>query len=689
MKLIQKPLRYIKGIGPKKEELLKKIGIYNIKDLLYYFPFRYEDRRNFKKIKELVDGEFCVIKGKVLARNFRKIPYFVKNTHIRSIFNILFEDESGIIDCVWFNQPYLVDIIKVGDNLIIYGKVTKTGNKLQLVCPEYEKSDNDENFLNLGRIVGIYKLTSSLTQKFLRKLIFNTLENAKKELIDPLPFDIRKEKNFPNVIKSLEQMHFPSSLKEAQIARERFIFEELFFAQVLVYLRKANRRMQKTVSIKVEPRVLEKVKNNLGFSLTSSQSKAIFEIINDLSKPFPMHRLLQGEVGCGKTVVVSFAIAATCFCGFQVAFMVPTEILAYQHKDTLERILKGFGFKIEVLVSSFGTRKIKQIKKDLEDGKIDIIIGTHALIQEEVKFKNLALVIIDEQHKFGVAQRALLPKKGINPHCLIMSATPIPRSLALSLYGDLELSVIRELPFGRIKPKTILYSENDREKVYEFLESKLKENRQVYIIYPVIEETEEQDLKSLEAMHEKIKNRFFKFTVGKLYSSLPQEEKINTIKEFIENKINILVSTTVVEVGMNIENATVMVVENPERFGLAQLHQLRGRIQRSNHQPYFILIGKEDYPMNAKKRLEIITKIDDGFKIAEEDLILRGPGDLFGLSQHGFPDLNIANPIRDLEILKEARLYAYRVIKSDPYLNLPQHKCIAEYLNFWFKKSTK
>ncbi|MCM8819869.1 MAG: ATP-dependent DNA helicase RecG [Candidatus Omnitrophica bacterium] len=603
MKLIEKPLRYIKGIGPKKEEIFKKIGIYNIRDLLYYFPFRYEDRRNFKKIKDLVVGEFCVIKGKVLARNFKKIPYFVKNTHIRSIFNILFEDESGIIDCVWFNQPYLVDIIKVGDSLVIYGKVTKVGNKLQFICPEYEKLDKDENFLNLGRIVGVYKLTSSLTQKFLRKLIFNTLESAKKELIDPLPFDIRKEKNFPNIIKGLEQIHFPSSQEEAQRARERFIFEELFFSQLLVYLRKANKRMQKTVPIKVEPEVLERVKENLGFSLTSSQSKVVSEIINDLSRPYPMHRLLQGDVGCGKTVVVSFAIAATCFCGFQVAFMVPTEILAYQHKDTLEKILRGFGFMIEILVSSLGTKKIKQIHQDLQDGKIDIIIGTHALIQEDVKFKNLALVIIDEQHKFGVAQRTLLPKKGINPHCLVMSATPIPRSLALSLYGDLELSVIKELPSGRIKPKTILYSESDREKVYEFLESKLKENRQVYIIYPVIEETEIEDLKSLEVMYEKIKRRFFNFNVGKFYGSLPQEEKLKTIKDFRENKINILVSTTVVEVGVNIENATVMVVENPERFGLAQLHQLRGRIQRSCHQPYFIIIGRDDYPENVKKAI--------------------------------------------------------------------------------------
>ena len=517
-------------------------------------------------------------------------------------------------------------------------------------------------------------------------MIFSCLERYKTNLADPLPFNIRKEKNFFNIATSLSEIHFPSSFENAKLARERFIFQELFFSQILVYLRKAKHHIQEGPKFIIREELINKIKENLGFLLTKAQQKALFSILNDFKKPFPMHRLLQGDVGCGKTVVAAFGIAICADSGYQAALMVPTEVLAYQHKETLEKILNGLNFKIEVLTSSLGKGKIELIRKRLLGGDIDIIIGTHALIQEETKFRNLGFVVIDEEHRFGVAQRALLPQKGKNPHFLIMSATPIPRSLALSLYGDFELSIIDELPKGRLLPKTIRVKEEKRSWVYDFLREKIKEGRQAYIIYPVIEETEDEDLKSLYEMYEKLKEEFFDFSVEMFHGRLPFNKKLEIINNFKEKKIDILLSTTVIEVGVNIENANIMVVENPERFGLAQLHQLRGRIQRWIYQPYFFLMeSKDNYSEEAEKRLDIIANTNDGFKIAEEDLKLRGPGDFFGYKQHGYPQLKIANPIKDLDILKEARLFAYKIIKSDPQLKDPSNRCIREYLNIYFK----
>jgi ATP-dependent DNA helicase RecG len=577
----------------------------------------------------------------------------------------------------------------VGDELILYGKPKISGKKLQFICPEYELIEQGEDSLNLGRIMGIYHSTPALSQKFLRKIIFLALGMIKKDLVDPLPFDIRREKNFPNIVKSIEEIHFPSSFEAAESARERFIFEELFFSQVLVYLRKAKQRLQAGMPFKANEEVLAKIRKNLNFQLTASQEQALSQIISDLQKPYPMHRLLQGDVGCGKTVVSAFALALCAASGFQAAFMVPTEVLAYQHKETFKNLFKGLNFTIELLVSSLNSKKIKKVHDDLKEGKIDIIVGTHALIQEEVQFKALGLAVIDEQHKFGVAQRAMLPKKGkLNPHYLVMSATPIPRTLALSLYGDLDLSVIRELPQGRIQPHTVLVKEEKRKEIYDFLRKKLKEGRQAYIIYPVIEESEDKDLQSLEIMYAAIAKEFPDFCVGMFHGRLRPEKKLAIIRDFKEKKIDILVSTTVVEVGVDIENSTVMMVENPERFGLAQLHQLRGRIQRSGFEPDFILIAKDEYPEAVSQRLMVIATVNDGFAIAEEDLKLRGPGDFFGHLQHGLPYLRIANPLRDLEILKDARLCAYHVIRKDPHLESPTHRSIRQHLDFWFKGNT-
>lgn len=685
-------IRYLKGIGPRREAIFNDLGVRSVKDLLYYFPFRYQDRRNFKKIKDLEVDEFSVIKGKVRTTKLKQFPFFLRSKlkKLKSVFEAILEDETGSIRCTWFNQAYLSETIKAGVSLVIYGKLKVGSSGRQIIAPEYAIEEGGET-LGSGKIIGIYRLPSEFTQKFMRKVVFSALKSHLSKFSDPLPYYLRRKKNIPNIAKSLEEMHLPVSWEDAEAARERFIFEELFLSQILVYLRKAKRVFQQGTKFKILKSTIKKIRNNLKFRLTSSQEESLTQILNDLEKPHPMHRILQGDVGCGKTAIATFAIGICADCGFQAALMVPTEVLAFQHKETLEKSLKGLKFlskrdsskAIKVISSSLTKREIEDIYKGLRNGTIKVIVGTHSLIQEEVKFKNLGLVIIDEQHRFGVAQRALLPKKGkVAPHCLIMSATPIPRSLALSLYGDLDSSVINQMPEGRIIPNTRWVKEGSRVEVYDFLRKILNEGRQVYIVYPVIEESLDGDLKSLKIMYKKIVEEFPEFKVKIFHGRMKSEEKLKAIKAFKDKKADILVSTTVVEVGLNIENATTMLVENPERFGLAQLHQLRGRIQRSQYQPYFILISRDNLTPESSRRLEIISKEPSGFKIAEEDLKLRGPGDFFGNLQHGLPDLKLANPIEDLEILKEARLSAYGVIKEDPHLSQPRHRCLREHIDF-------
>jgi len=685
------PLRYIKGIGPRREDIFNKLGVRNVKDLLFYFPFRYQDRRNFKKIRDLEVDEFSSIKAKVRTTNLKKFPYFLgsKFRKIKSVFEVILEDETGTIRCTWFNQAYLAETIKIGVSLVIYGKLKVSSNGRQIIAPEYAIEEGEEA-LGIGKIIGVYRLPSEFTQKFIRKTISSALGKYLFKYSDPLPYYLRRRKNIPNIAKSLEEIHSPKSWEDAEAARQRFIFQELFLSQVSVYLRKARRAFQVGTSFKILKSTIEKIRENLGFKLTSAQEKSLAQILVDLEKPHPMHRILQGDVGCGKTAIATFAIGICADCGFQAALMVPTEVLAYQHKETLERSLKGLKFlskgdpkeMIKVISSSLSKSEVEDIYQGLKKGTIKVIVGTHSLIQEGVKFKKLGLAVIDEQHRFGVAQRALLPKKGkVAPHCLVMSATPIPRSLALSLYGDLDSSVINQMPKGRITPLTRWLKEKDRGEVYEFLRKILKQGRQVYIVYPVIEESLDPDLKPLKTMYKKIVEEFSDFKVKMFHGQMKSKEKIRVIKSFTDKKIDILVSTTVIEVGLNIENATTMVVENPERFGLAQLHQLRGRIQRSQYQPHFILISRNNLSSEALSRLDIISKEVSGFKIAEEDLKLRGPGDFFGNLQHGLPNLKLANPIKDLELLKEARLSAYKIVNKDPYLIQPRHRCLREHID--------
>ncbi|MCF7894513.1 MAG: ATP-dependent DNA helicase RecG [Candidatus Omnitrophica bacterium] len=682
------PIRYIKGVGPRKEKVFNnKAGVYTIEDLLYLFPFRYEDRTNFINIIDLRENKPAVIEAEVLARNLKKFPYFIRSRKIKSIFEVILEDKTAKINCKWFNQPYLNDSIKVGQKLIIYGKPSRYKGKLQIISPKFEQSGNDQN-LEVGKITSIYRLPAEFSQRYIRKTIFFILKNYHSQISDPIPFNIRDKQNIPNIAKSLKQIHFPDSLKEADLARQRFIFEELFISQIMVYLRKAKHRLQKGPALKVDRKAVEEIKKVFSFQLTQAQKEVLTKILSDLSKTYPMHRLLQGDVGSGKTAVALFPIILSALSSWQVAFMVPTEVLAYQHKKTIDDLLKQAGpslaklrGKVDILTSSLPVKEKNAVLQKLAKEDSLIIVGTHSLIQKNLKFKKLGLVVIDEQHKFGVAQRTLLPKKGqLLPNCLVMSATPIPRSLALSIYGDLDASTIYQLPPNRSKPDTIVVKEEKRSWVYDLIEEKIKQKKQVYIVYPIIDQNDGLEVKSLNQMHKKIKKRFSKFSIGIFHGRLKNQDKLTVIDKFNKAKIDILISTNVVEVGLDIKNATTMVVESPQKFGLSQLHQLRGRIRRSSQKATFILIYRESISQEAKKRLEIIEKESDGFKIAEADLKLRGPGDFFGQLQHGLPNLKIAEPLRDLKILKQARIFAREVVKKDTYLAQSGFKPLRGYL---------
>ncbi|MFO8053427.1 MAG: ATP-dependent DNA helicase RecG [Candidatus Omnitrophota bacterium] len=686
------PIRYIKGVGPRKEEVFNnKAGVYTAEDLLYYFPFRYEDRTNFINIIDLKENKPAVVEGEVLARNLKKFPYFIRSKRIKSIFEVILEDQTAKISCKWFNQPYLADSIKVGQKLIVYGKPSRYKGKLQIISPKFEQSDNEQS-LEVGKITPIYKLPTEFSQRYIRKTIFFILKNYNFQTSDPIPFNIREKQNIPNIAKSFQQIHFPDSLKEADLARQRFIFEELFISQVMVYLRKAKHRLQKGPALRVDNKAVEKVKKSFSFQLTQAQREALDIILSDLGKNYPMHRLLQGDVGSGKTAVALFPIILSALSFWQVAFMVPTEVLAYQHKKTITNLLEQAGFplvnlsdKVDVLTSSLSIKEKNIVLQRLAKGDSLIVVGTHSLIQKNLKFKNLGLVVIDEQHKFGVAQRALLPRKSqLPPNCLVMSATPIPRSLALSIYGDLDASTIYQLPPNRSKPNTVVVKEEKRGWVYDLVERKIKQGKQVYIVYPIIDQNDQLEVKSLNQMYKKIKKRFSKFSIGIFHGRLKNQDKLAVMDEFNKAKIDILISTNVVEVGLDVKNATTMVVESPQKFGLSQLHQLRGRIRRSSQKPTFVLIYSENISQEAKRRLEIIEKESDGFKIAEEDLKLRGPGDFFGQLQHGLPNLKIADPLRDLKILKQARTFAKEVIKRDPYLRQPWSRPLRDYFRTYF-----
>lgn len=680
--ILKMPIQYVKGVGPKKSQLLGRLGIFTPEDVLYNLPRRYEDRTNFTPISKVTVGQHCAIKGEVLT-------YGVKRTKRGlSVFQVAVGDDTGVIYGIWFNQPYLRQYFKVGQRIIMYGKV-ELYDVVVMPQPEYEfiEDQPDEDSLHMGRIVPIYSLTKELTQRYLRSLTKKVIDEYGRFLVEIMPTKIRARNKLVDIKFAINNIHFPVSDDALKRAYRRIIFEEFFIIQLAVALKRKGIREKEGLRHQIEGELVESFKRSVPFQLTDGQKAAMAMIEQDMQGYRPMNRLLEGEVGSGKTIVAAYAMVLTVQNGYQGVFMVPTEILAEQHFFNLNRWLGPLGINVELLINGTKEPARQRIKEQLSSGEIDIIVGTHTLIQDDVIFKRLGLCVIDEQHKFGVTQRNLLRKKGQNPHILIMTATPIPRTLALTVFGDLDVSVIKELPPGRRPVSTYWVEEQRRDSVYEFVKEQLRQGHQAYIVYPRVysEKGGSDDIKSATSMFEILKEKVFSnFKVGLLHGQLSSEQKEKVISDFKNGQIDVLVSTILVEVGIDVPNASVMVVENAERFGLSQLHQLRGRIGRGEFDSYCILLSNPK-TSQAKRRLQAMTETLDGFAIAEEDLQLRGPGEIFGTRQHGIPELRFGSVVEDADIMELARKEAFAIIAEDPELSHPQNRHLRENLTLRFK----
>ncbi len=666
------PLQYIKGVGPKSAEILKKAGYEAVGDFLYHLPFRYEDRRRFTKILQLKPGMKVPILAKIKETTFKR-AYRGRLT----IFEALLDDGSASIKAIWFNQPYLRNIIKQERIGVFFGKVnySKYGSlTLQIENPEYEFIlEKEKGIVHSGRIVPIYRRIGSISSKKIRKVMFEILENVRFQVPEILPKKLLDKYSLIQRYRALQGVHFPpggTSLEELHSSKtsfhRRLIFEEFFTMQLGLALKRQGVKVEnKGIKYKVTDELRKKLASILPFKLTNAQRRVLKEIGEDLKSDHPMNRLLQGDVGCGKTIVALLTMMVAIENKFQAALMAPTEILAEQHHFNIKRLLHGTNFKVDLLTSSVKGADRKRILSGIESGKSQILVGTHALIQEGVDFKKLGCAVIDEQHRFGVLQRANLIEKGLRPDTMVMTATPIPRSLALTVYGDLDVSVIDELPPGRTPIKTFVRDEASREKIYAFIGEEIHKGRQAYVVYPIIEESEKMDLKPAQKMHEDLsKNIFSELNVGLIHGRLKSEEKDEMMSNFVKGNINILVATTVIEVGIDVKNATIMMIENAERYGLSQLHQLRGRIGRGGDQSYCILLVGSKVSEEARRRLEVMERSTDGFYIAEKDLEIRGPGEFLGTKQSGLPDLRVGNIIRDRLVMQAAREEAFVYIES-------------------------
>jgi len=681
----EKPVQFLKGVGPHRAKLLNKLEIYTVYDLITYYPRDYDDRSKLKKISELKPGEKVTIKVKIVDYEetktlYKKIP----------IIKAKLTDGTGIVYGVWYGQKYIKQALPPGTDVLISGEVKRVLKHIEFENPEYEILDEeDKEFLNVGRIVPIYSLTSGLTQKVLRKIIYDALTDYSIFLEDPLPKYLREKYNLMDKPVSIWEKHFPTSFLTMASASKRIAFEELFFLQLnLAEKRKEIEKLSAPV-FKTDSELVERFLNSLPFKLTKAQEKVWEEIKRDLSSGRPMHRLLQGDVGSGKTVIAALAAILAYDNGYQTAFMVPTEILAEQHYNRLKKIFEPLGIRIALLTSSTPKKEKTYIYLDLAEGKLPVVIGTHALIQEEVTFKKLGLVIIDEQHRFGVIQRAKLWKKGENPHLLVMTATPIPRSLALVLYGELDISIIDELPPGRKPVITYLFSKRERKKVYSFVEKEIMKGKQAFVVCPLIEESEKLEAESAKKLYEELKKFFPQFKIGLIHGLVPSEERNRIMEEFQKGEIQILVATTVIEVGVDIPNASIMVIEDAHRFGLAQLHQLRGRVGRGSEQAYCFLIADlkgED----ATERLKVMVETNDGFVIANKDLEIRGPGEFFGTRQHGALNSLIVDLTKDMKLFEIARNEAFELMRyENERLSEYEKNLINKWLNRYLKGELK
>ena len=676
---LNKDVQFVKGIGPKKAQKLNKLGIFTLKDLIYYFPRQFEDRNNFKKIFELQNDEKATIRVVVIG---------IEISNPRKGMNITkidVKDDTGYAKLVFFNQNYIKDRFKPGDTILVFGRVKKEFKNIELSSCEIEFLTNSPK--KTFKIIPTYPLTYGVSNREIIGIIKIVFSDPNLEIKEYLPNRIIEKYKLCSLNYAIRNIHNPTSKEALKISLYRIIFEEFLILQLGLFAFKNGIEDIKGIKFR-ENKILDNILTSLPFKLTGAQDRALNEIIKDMNSSNSMNRLVQGDVGSGKTIVALLALSYCVLNGYQGALMAPTEILAQQHYLSFADTLKDFGIKIELLVGSLTKKQKEKVLDKVKNNEVDILIGTHALIEDSVEFNKLGLVITDEQHRFGVRQRNKLSSKGYNPDILVMTATPIPRTLALILYGDLDISIIDELPPGRQSIETIAINKKKRDNVYNSLvRNEVKKGRQVYIVCPLVEESETIEAKSAIHLVEELKNQYFSdLKVGLLHGKMKSSEKDSIMKSFKNKELDILVSTTVIEVGINVPNATLMIIENAERFGLAQLHQLRGRVGRGSYKSYCILIyaSKSDI---CKQRMSIMEESNDGFKISEKDLEIRGPGEFFGTRQHGIPELKVANIFKHMKILKLAQQEARYIIGNDFKLQSYENKYLKREIINRFKNS--
>ena len=655
-------VKYIKGVGEKRAGLLKRLGIEKVRDLLYFFPRDYQDRTKLSRFDEIREGENITAFGRIVDVVKKEVR------GKRNVISAIVSDGHGMIEIIWWGMPYLYNKLGRGEMILISGKATTFGGRLQFINPEFELGD-DFDGINYGRIVPIYPLTEGIFQKNMRRIIHNALRTYLLNITDFVPSEILTEEDLPDIRKAISNIHFPENTPMIERARKRLVFDALFLLQIEVLRRRSIIRERSGVSLKYNGELIERYLNSLSFKQTHAQIRAFNEIKEDLESTKPMMRLLQGDVGSGKTLVAILTSLLAVEAGFQVAIMAPTEILARQHYRKMREGLINLNIDISLIVGGQSDEDRADALSKAKRGDISIFVGTHALIQEGVDFGRLGLVIIDEQHRFGVHQRAELLTKGNGANLLVMTATPIPRTLALTLYGDLDLSVIDEMPPGRGKRKTTIIDEGEKEKITEILSRNLLNGGQAFIVYPLIDESEKIDLKAATNAFKNIwLPKFNKYGVALLHGKMPKDEQRVVMEKFERGNIRLLITTTVAEVGIDVSGATLMIVECADRFGLSQLHQLRGRIGRCREESYCILIKREGITDVAEKRLMVMSETEDGFRIAEEDLRLRGPGEYIGTRQSGIPDRVLLAIMQEPELLTKAKRYAQELLEKDPEL---------------------
>jgi ATP-dependent DNA helicase RecG len=677
--LLSQPLQFVKGVGPRRSADLERVGLLTVEDLLLRFPLRYENRAGLTPMAALRPGHTATVVGEVLSSGIRptRRPGF-------RLFEVVVRDASGAVRAVFPNQSFLKDVFHAQQQVVLYGPLEYRSGGLQFTNPEYEivrgdGDDPDDAHVHTGRIVPIYEKVGSVTPRMQRSLVHQLLAQLPDEVMDPVPAAVRQGLSLPTRRDAILHTHFPpagTSVDDLNAfrteAQRRLIFEEFFLFQAGLVLRKRRHAdVRKARAVQVDDRIREAARKALPFKLTPGQKVALREIVTDMQRPEPMHRLLQGDVGAGKTIVALLAALVAMENGFQVAFMAPTEILADQHYMTIRRLLEHSRFRVASLTGSLTAAKKRAALAEIASGTTHLVVGTHALVEGAVEFRDLGLVVIDEQHRFGVMQRATLRGKGQQPDVLVMTATPIPRTLALTAFGDLDVSVIRDLPPGRQPIRTVAKPESRRDEIYGLVRKELEQGRQAYVIYPLVEESEKVDLRAATEMAETLQAEVFPdYRVALLHGKMKADEKEHVMAGFARGDVHVLAATTVVEVGVDIANATIMVVEHAERFGLSQLHQLRGRVGRGAHASTCVLVYQAPLTEQGQARITALTDTNDGFVIAERDLDIRGPGDFFGTRQSGLPTLRVGDLVRDHVMMEEARREAVNWL-DDPARSKP------------------